>query len=115
MPPAPGQDMAVIRDRDGGACGFWLRQSPTEIDRELIPFLMIRFNVPPDVQVNVIAGNYRVVPNTHDDAGGAFVMFGNALAPGEDSRKAAGPKKTGCLVVLVAVGIAARGLAWCLT
>jgi hypothetical protein len=31
----------------------------------------------------IIQGDYRVVPNTFDQAGGCFVMFGSELAPGE--------------------------------
>ncbi|MGW6907426.1 hypothetical protein [Streptomyces sp. NPDC054940] len=33
--------------------------------------------------VHLLGAEYRVVPNTYDDQGGAFVMFGRRPAPGE--------------------------------
>lgn len=38
---------------------------------------------PEEYQAAVLTKQYRIVPNTFDASGGVFVMFGDALAPGE--------------------------------
>ena len=91
--PTPGQDVAIVRDRQGGICGLWVRQTQVARDSELLSMVSIRMGLPDDLGAAILAGRYRVVPNEHDDAGGCFTMFGDAIAPGENQRP---PAAEGC-------------------
>jgi len=77
------QDIAIIRDKSGGISGLWLRQADAAYNRDLLSMILIRFNAVEDTRFALLRGDYRVVPNTNDDQGGCFVMFGSAVAPGE--------------------------------
>jgi len=84
--PPQGQNVAIVTDRGGGPCGLWVRQASMALDRELLGMLSISLKLPDQCGMAIFGGNYRVVPNTHDAAGGSFVMFGDALAPGEERK-----------------------------
>jgi len=63
-----------VLDPSGLVVGLWLRD-PQDLDTKL-PVLLSLEGLP-------MPGRHRVVPNTHDDRGGCFVMFESARAPGE--------------------------------
>lgn len=46
----------------------------------------VREPISDDLIKMVVSQNYRVVPNDFDRQGGCFVMFGQAMAPGEEGK-----------------------------
>lgn len=72
-----------VTDRQGNIHGFWLRDPEDAYDRDLLVDILMQENLPDDMVALASMGNYRVVPNTFDDAGGCFIMFGSVPAPGE--------------------------------
>jgi len=78
-----GADYSFVRDQTGKVHGIWLRDPQDTQKRELFMVLAIKHSLPTEILGVVMLGDYRVVPNTFDGAGGCFVMFGSALAPGE--------------------------------
>lgn len=72
-----------MRSSDGTVRGVWVRSPRVAQRREVIIMLCIKHSLPMDAYITVLQGDYRVVPNTFDQAGGCFVMFGSELAPGE--------------------------------
>jgi WD40 repeat protein len=80
--PAPAQrgsgNFAQVRTTDGEIVGLWFASITHARDRMLIETVLFG----EDLQ-HLLGTEHRVVPNTYDDRGGAFVMFGHHLAPGE--------------------------------
>ncbi len=88
-------DYSFVKDPSGQVVGLWLRD--TQLSRNtmhLVTLLKkhqghsaeVRVPIGDDLIKMVISQNYRVVPNDFDRQGGCFVMFGQALAPGEESK-----------------------------
>ena len=100
-------DYSFVRGPDGGMCGIWLRDASQAQDRELLMMLMVKHDAPESLSTSALSGDFRVVPNTYDDAGGCFIMFGSAPAPGQDSPVSAssGPGSGGgCSVATACCG-----------
>ncbi|MFI7644173.1 WD40 repeat domain-containing protein [Nonomuraea sp. NPDC049400] len=80
--PAPpqggGGNFARVRTSDGEIVGLWFARTGDARDRGLIEAVLFREDLG-----HLLGAEHRVVPNTYDDSGGAFVMFGHHLAPGE--------------------------------
>jgi hypothetical protein len=72
-----------VTDRSGSVHGVWVRDPGVANDPGQLSTLLLRENFANEIVAWVSSGQYRVVPNTYDDAGGVFVMFGSAPAPGE--------------------------------
>lgn len=70
-----------MRASDGEIVGLWCASGAHAGDRGLIEAVLFREDL-----VHLLGAEYRVVPNTYDDQGGAFVMFGRRPAPGETGR-----------------------------
>jgi len=85
-------DYSMVRDQSGSVCGLWLRSPEEAQNRELLTMLLIKHNLPRELSATVLSGDYRVVSNTFDNAGGCFVMFGKGLAPGEKTMHVPGKK-----------------------
>ncbi|NQT71854.1 MAG: hypothetical protein HQ553_03670 [Chloroflexi bacterium] len=81
-------DYSMVRDKSGNVNGLWLRDPEAAQNRDLLSFLLIDESLPDELIAAVLAGSYRVVPNTFDNAGGCFVIFGSAPAPGEKTAPA---------------------------
>lgn len=79
----PVGDYSLVKDTSGQVHGFWLASKADAENVHLLLALAFREGLPESTTVAVSAGDYRVVPNTYDAAGGCFIMFGSALAPGE--------------------------------
>jgi tetratricopeptide (TPR) repeat protein len=71
---------SLLKNSRGKVRGLWLSDSADPQDRRLIIALLTKHGLP---TVTLLKHGYRVVPNKHDNAGGSFVMFGSATAPGE--------------------------------
>ena len=105
-------DYSYVKDKDGNVCGIWLRDSNKAQNRTLLGMLLTKDNLPKYLSMKVMEGRYRVVPNTRDKAGGCYVMFGDAPAPGEKT----GSKRwtvlvAGCLMgILVILGCVILGI-----
>lgn len=67
-----------MRASDGEIVGLWFADTGSARDRGLIEALLFGQDLG-----HLLGVEHRVVPNTYDDRGGAFVMFGRHLAPGE--------------------------------
>ncbi len=76
--PSGNQNATVIRDVRGDIIGLWTPRKGG--------FIKVEEVVTKEVVIALKARNYRTVPNTHDDRGGVFLMFGDALAPGEQHK-----------------------------
>lgn len=76
---------SFVRDQNNTICGIWFQNIGYAQNKEHLVMFAISESLPMDIYVNLQEGNYRVVPNTYDKAGGCFVMFGSIPAPGENS------------------------------
>jgi hypothetical protein len=98
-------DYSFVRDSNGEITGFWIQNPGVAGDREQLGMLvmaaMMKKGIPDsqiqEVNVGIMGGAYRVVPNKHDSAGGCFVMLAGARAPGEASanKPSMAPTSTG--------------------
>jgi len=48
-----------------------------------LAMMIVAESMPVEIFAHIDSGSYRVVPNTVNDRGGVYVMFGTAKAPGE--------------------------------
>ncbi len=76
-------DYSLVRAKSGDIDGVWLRDPAVVNEPMALTFLLIKEGLPQHVQAMVAAGSYRVVPNTYNNNGGCFVMWGATLVPGE--------------------------------
>lgn len=77
-PPQRDGNFAKVRTTGGEIVGLWFASTAHANDRGLVEASLFREDL-----LHLLEAEYRVVPNTYDDSGGAFVMFGHHLAPGE--------------------------------
>lgn len=109
-------DYRPVTDRSGHIHGVWVRDPNVAGDVQQLSALLLRENYSNEIVAWVSSGQYRVVPNTYDDAGGYFVMFGSAPAPGEKPGHARGGRMNqkqvrvlalvwGLITVAVGVGV----------
>lgn len=79
---------------DEGSCvhGFWLHDARSflkdahaegALKHVRLRMLVVKHNLPSSIYEDLMSDNYRVVPNSFDNKGGDFLMFGSAKAPGE--------------------------------
>lgn len=80
-PQRSGGNFAKVRTSDGDIVGLWFAATAHARDRGLVDAVLFREDL-----VHLLGAEYRVVSNTYDDQGGAFVMFGRRPAPGEAGR-----------------------------
>lgn len=74
-------DYSLVKDESGNVCGIWLKD-PTNLDKTgYIETLLVK-NCG-HLLNDYLAKRYRKVQNNYDSAGGCFVMFSSAKAPGE--------------------------------
>ncbi len=81
-------DFSLVLDKDQVVSGIWLKNPNEANDIFFMTMLSARIanegaKFPKEYQAAVLAKQYRIVPNTQNASGGVFVMFGDALAPGE--------------------------------
>jgi hypothetical protein len=81
-------DYSEVRDQNDVVRGIWLKEPAEAKDIYLLSMLAARIadegsNIPGEFIKAILAKQYRIVPNTYNAVGGCFVMFGDALAPGE--------------------------------
>jgi len=68
-------DYSLVRN-GGIVCGLWFHDITGAKDENLVEALLAKHDIP-------WPKSMRIVPNRHDNAGGCFVMFDSAKAPGE--------------------------------
>jgi len=82
----------LISDEIGSTCGFWLHNEKswmTDASAEgalkhvKLRMIVVKHNLSSNIYEDLMSDNYRVVPNSFDNRGGVFLMFGSAKAPGE--------------------------------
>jgi hypothetical protein len=83
-------DFSEVRDQNEVVRGIWLKNPHEANDIYYMTMLSARIansgaKFPGEYQAAVLAKQYRIVPNTYNASGGVFVMFGDALAPGEQA------------------------------
>jgi hypothetical protein len=85
-------DYSFVRGPDGEVVGLWIRDKKLAATRSYVVILLkkhmgalaeVRKPITEEVLGMALSGEYREVPNTFDKKGGCFIMFGQALAPGE--------------------------------
>ena len=76
-------DYSFVKDETGKVVGIWANDPKLVKDRMSLMALHCVCELPTKCGAMILLGDYRVVPNTFDRAGGWFVMLGSALAPGE--------------------------------
>ncbi|MDL4817356.1 hypothetical protein [Actinomadura opuntiae] len=80
--PAPSQrsdgNFAMVRTPHGEIVGLWFASTREVRDHKLIQTVLFAQDLK-----HLLGVEHRIVPNTYDDRGGAFVMFGHHRAPGE--------------------------------
>ena len=75
-------DYSLVEDESGDITGVWLRTPVLARDKNFLKALCIKENLSDGVYAAVYSGSYRVEPNTSDDRGGCFVIWGTT-PPGE--------------------------------
>jgi len=80
--PATADYSLVRMGPDGQIKGVWVR-SMDVISGSKLYFLLLKHEAPEDLTMEAMMNMYRVVSNKYDAAGGYFIMFRGANAPGE--------------------------------
>ena len=65
-------DYAFVKDKSGNVHGLWLHNPADAQDQFLLSGLLMKHGH----SLSLLESGYRVTPNTVDDSGGCFVMFG---------------------------------------
>jgi hypothetical protein len=86
-------DYAFVKDRNENVCGIWLH-NPEEWFSDAnengalkylkLQTLIVKHDLSHEIFNLILDGNFRLVPNTVDNNGGKFLMFGSLPAPGEE-------------------------------
>lgn len=85
-------DYALVKDPSGDVCGIWLQDPDKWLSSANekgaarymdLQILCVSRGLPESVFDNIVRGKFRLVRNTLDNNGGAFLMFGSSPAPGE--------------------------------
>ena len=74
----------VLKEGSSEVIGFWLRHLPPQDRQQSILKVVAASKKLTDSSISISLGDYRVVPNDHEDKGGCFVMIGTARAPTEN-------------------------------
>jgi hypothetical protein len=91
-------DYSFVKGPNEAIRGLWLRDSEKVEDNKFLAKILIKHgyqglksefvqnedNEPVSLGELVLLDEHRVVPNSFDDSGGCFVMFGPILAPVEE-------------------------------
>lgn len=75
-------DYSLVKDQSGDIIGVWLRNPALARDRNFLKALCTEKNLSDGVYAAVYSGSYCIDPNTSDDRGGCFVIWGST-PPGE--------------------------------
>src|SRR4030042_2544652 len=95
-------DFSEVREQNEVVRGIWLKNPHEANNIYFMTMLSARIasegaKFPEEYQAAVLAKQYRIVPNTYNASGGVFVMFGDALAPGEKGPASQGTLKGAAL------------------
>jgi hypothetical protein len=83
---------SFVTDEGGNVRGFWLHDAKSwmqdahadgALKHVRLRMLVVKHNLSSDIYQDLMNNNYHVVPNSFDNKGGDFLMFGSAVAPGE--------------------------------
>jgi len=77
-------EYAMVRGNNEEVVGIWVKDKDLTKDTIGLQVLATKHHLPMDIFANLTHGNYRVVPNSYDNNGGYFLMFGKFPAPGEN-------------------------------
>jgi hypothetical protein len=87
-----GPQYSLVTDSSGNVRGFWLHDAKSwmkdahrdgALKHVKLRMLVVKHSLSSYIYQDLMNDNYRVVPNSFDDKGGDFLMFGSAAAPGE--------------------------------
>jgi hypothetical protein len=82
--PSKAGSYSMVKGTNGQVCGLWLGDSEiVQKKTKILGALLAKHNLLGELGSSVLTGDYRIVTNTFDNAGGCFVMFGSMEAPGE--------------------------------
>jgi len=70
---------SYVKTAQGDVIGLWLLNSKDAQDPDMVAMIMVKDGIP----LSNLDDGYRTVPNTYDNKGGCFFMFGLYPAPGE--------------------------------
>lgn len=77
-------DYSFVKGPTGNVVGIWVRHQKTAKNPLLLMMLFTKHsNLSGEILEAIMNKRYRAVPNTYDQAGGCFLMFGSDAAPGE--------------------------------
>jgi DNA-directed RNA polymerase subunit M/transcription elongation factor TFIIS len=74
-----------LKNSKGDVIGLWVADPDDPNFQTLVEEFNAKEGVPGDLFKAFEQSSYRIVPNHYNKAGGAFLMFGSSLAPGEKS------------------------------
>lgn len=76
--------LSAVKDSNGNITGIWFANPDrSTFETPAITMFMMGEGISQDQFVALMMGDCRVIPNKSNSFGGAFFMFGDALAPGE--------------------------------
>ena len=75
-------DYAFVRGPGEEVLGLWLADPSTARNKMVMQMYLMKHSQTEPMSY-LTSGDFRVVPNTVDNKGGVFVMFGTTPAPGE--------------------------------
>lgn len=79
---------APIKDNRGNIIGIWVADPEQSDLVKKVEVFAAGEGIPVEAFARLSEERYRRVPNTANDLGGAFLMLGDALAPGEENSQA---------------------------
>lgn len=85
-------DYSLVNDSTGDICGIWLCDSSKANNKNIVAMLLIKHGGN-NLAESVLLGDFRIVPNSFDEKGGVFMMFGSELAPGENPADTVEPRQ----------------------
>ena len=77
-------DYSFVKGVTGNVAGIWVRELNTIETPFVLEALFAKHkNLSGEIIEAILNKRYRVIPNTYDQEGGYFLMFGSEPAPGE--------------------------------
>ena len=92
-------DYSLVEYQSGEIIGVYLRNPALAQNRNLLKALCIEEKLSDGVYAAVYSGSYRIEPNTSDDRGGCFVIWGGAHIWGRAGTKEEGKEMVAVLEV----------------
>ena len=84
---------APVKDEQGEFIGIWVADPDHPNLKARLEMFAVGEKLPLETYAALADGNYRRVENTFNDLGGAFLMLGDCLAPGEKQNASISKKK----------------------